>query len=362
MEHIKNSIFKVITKHGSGTGFLTQGSLIIITNYHVIKGSKVVAVEDQNKERFKAKVVMANPKVDLAFLLADGVNQAGEIILDESVAVDHLSKVLIGGFPFGMPFTITEGVVSATSQLMEGQHYLQTDAAVNPGNSGGPMFNQDGVLMAVTTSKFNDADNMGFGIKHTDLIDALNHYKDNAVGNTDFLLKCPSCDTFIDTPKKHCESCGASLDESIFNEEESDYLETFIEGHTLLNGLELDPVLTRSGSGWEFYYGSAQIRIFVYNKAYLYVTSPINGLPKQNIGTVLEHLLDDEMLKDKPFKFGVYNNEIFISYREHISAIYNDSFKHRVSENIIKTIKYADDEDNYLIDNYGCTPSIESKM
>ena len=66
VENIKKSVFKIITASGTGSGFAVSGHNHVITNYHVVKGEKIVAVEDYKRDRFVANVVMVNPEVDLA--------------------------------------------------------------------------------------------------------------------------------------------------------------------------------------------------------------------------------------------------------------------------------------------------------
>lgn len=151
MENLRKSVFKIVTASGTGSGFTVSGHDHIITNYHVIKGEKIVAVEDHKKDRHVAKVVMVNPEVDLAFLSIDGFKNVNtDISLQEEIVIANTQRIFINGYPFGMPYTITEGIVSATSQPMGSRSYIQTDAAVNPGNSGGPMRNEAGVLVGVT--------------------------------------------------------------------------------------------------------------------------------------------------------------------------------------------------------------------
>ena len=215
MENIQKSIFKIITASGTGTGFVIAGQNHVITNYHVIAGSKIVAVEDYKKDRFVANVVMANPKVDLAFLHIEGFeNTETTITLQENIEVANTNKIYIHGYPFGMPYTVTEGIVSSVNQPMGARHYLQTDAAVNPGNSGGPMLNTQGNVVAVTTSKFTEADNVGFGIKHIDLIKEINDF---SFVDQSYRVKCNSCDTYIEQQTEFCSNCGNDMDLSLIH-------------------------------------------------------------------------------------------------------------------------------------------------
>lgn len=354
MENIQKSIFKIITASGTGSGFTVSGNNLVITNYHVVAGNKVVAVEDHKKDRHVANVVMVNPEVDLAFLHIDGFENAhGDLTLDSEVVIGNTHKVYIHGYPFGMPYTVTEGIVSSVSQPMGSRHYLQTDAAVNPGNSGGPMLNEAGNLVGVTTSKFTNADNVGFGIKHADLIKELADftYADNA-----YRLKCNSCDNYSDQEAEFCSNCGNDVDISVFEEFEKGHFANFVE--EALTELGMNPVLGRAGRDfWEFHQGSALVRIFVYKRDYLVATSPMNKLPKQNLGELMEYLLQRNVA---PYYLGVNDNKIYISYRVHLSDIFTDGAD-VIKENLKNLALKADDLDNFFMDTYGCEMAIEAK-
>lgn len=353
MKNIKNSVFKIITAGGSGSGFKIVGHDFIITNYHVIQGNKLVAVENHKKDRFLAQVAMVNTELDLAFLIVEKLDASGEIILDENLTATNTQKVYINGFPFGMPFTITEGIISSPNQPMRGRNYIQTDAAVNPGNSGGPMTTEDGRLIGVTTSKFTEADNVGFGIKHQDIIKQIEDYN---FSDTKYRVKCNSCDDFIEEEVEFCSNCGNNIDISVFEEFEMSNFSIFVE--EALTNLGVNPILCRAGNDfWEFHQGSALIRIFIVNNNYLYATSPLNKLPKQNLDKLLEYVTGDSQ---DPYILGVYKNKIFLSFRTHLSDIYSEK-KTDIKDIITKLAKKADDLDDFFKDNFACEMSMESK-
>ncbi len=355
MNDTTKSIYRVITASGSGTGFKVAGHHFVITNYHVVQGSKTLAVEDNDKNRFLAHVIMANPYVDLAFLSVKELEEHhGTITIREDITVEATQKIYINGFPFGMPFTITEGIVSSPSQPMDGRNYIQTDAAVNPGNSGGPMLDKDGTLLGVTTSKFTNADNVGFGIKHSDLIKEIQDYQ---FSDVKYRVKCHSCDSYIEEETEFCPNCGSSINKSVFEEFEKSYLTNFIE-EGLKETLKTNPVLCRAGRDyWEFHQGSALIRIFVMNGSYLITTSPLNELPKENLKELLTYITASDT---SPYMLGIFKNNIYISYRVHLSDIYSDS-KEEIKKNIMNMALKADDLDDFFKDNYGCKMSIMSK-
>jgi len=354
MRNTQNSIYKIITADGTGTGFKVEGYDFLITNYHVVKGSKIVAVEDHKKNRYLAQVAMVNTEVDLAFLNVEDLKPVkGTIILDKDNEVVNLETIYINGFPFGMPFTVTEGIVSAANQPMNGRNYIQTDAAVNPGNSGGPMLDNEGVLVGVTTSKFTQADNVGFGIK---AIDVIKQIEDYSFEDVKYRVKCNSCDHFIEEEAEFCPNCGANIDISVFEEFEKSHFANFTE--EALIDLGADPVLCRAGRDyWEFHQGSALVRIFVVNNNYLFATSPLNKLPKENLDALLTYVNSNQVT---PYQLGIYHNKIYVSYRTHLSDVYS-SRKEEIKQNIIKLALKADELDDFFKDNYACEMSMESK-
>jgi hypothetical protein len=246
-----------------------------------------------------------------------------------------------------MPFTVTEGTVSSPKQLMHNSYYIQTDAAVNPGNSGGPMFNADDKLIAITVSKFNDADNMGFGIPLSLLKIVLANLEN--LDRKNFQVQCSSCEDFIVEEEEYCSSCGNKLPENVFKERKLTDLALFCE--EAIADMGINPVLARVGfEYWKFHKGSSEIRMFVYNKSYLFCTSPINLLPKKELEPILTWLLSTDMM---PYQLGLEENQIFISYRIHISDIFSPHAD-EIRKNITQLAFKADDLDNFLVDNYGC--------
>jgi serine protease Do len=153
-QNISPAVCKVITANGSGSCFFLESKNIWITNYHVVAGSFKVALENQKLNRYLANVVFINPEDDIAFLQSDyKLTEAPGIPLDAGRNVNVSETLFVLGYPYGMPFSVTEGIVSSANQLMDGKRYIQTDAAVNPGNSGGPMLNPLGRVLGVTTFK-----------------------------------------------------------------------------------------------------------------------------------------------------------------------------------------------------------------
>ncbi|MDD5359087.1 MAG: trypsin-like peptidase domain-containing protein [Sulfurovaceae bacterium] len=353
----QNYIFKVISDNGSGTGFLIKDKNYIITNFHVVNGSQEVALENHLKDRFIAKVVMINPEVDIAFLHCDELlDTKSTIVLNKDVEIQNRQKVLICGYPYGMPFTITEGIVSSSNQQLDSKNYIQTDAAINPGNSGGPMLNEKSEVIGIATMKLTkNADNVGFGIMHTDLAKEI---EDFDFDDVKFRLKCNSCNSYIDEKSKFCKNCGNNIDITLFDLYEKSTIETFVED--TLEKIGLNPIVCKSGSFemWEFHYGSALIRIFNNNRNFLIATSPLNILPKNGLLELFEFINSNPY---PPFMFGVDNNIIYFSYRIRLFDIGVDEYKEEIKSNLSNMIEKSKELNEFLDQKYKCPKSIESR-
>ncbi len=346
--NIHQAIFRVNHAGGSGTCFYLKKYGYFVSNFHELEGNREVAHHDDEKNCFLAKVVVVNPKADLALLRAEGdFSELPEIVLPEKGDVSIGQKVNVAGYPYGMPFTMTEGTVSAPRQLIKENYYIQTDAAVNPGNSGGPMLNENLELVGVTCSKMKEADNMGFGIPVDTLHELLNSLSE--VDESEFNVQCPSCDCFLTEEEEYCPSCGEKLEGEAFRMRELTELAAFCE--KAIEDTGINPVLARRGyESWVYHVGSSEIRLFVYQRAYLLCTSPINVLPKKDLEPVLTYLLGDHI---RPYQFGLSGKQIYISYRIHISDVFSDHAE-EVRKNLVGLALKADELDNYLAENFGC--------
>lgn len=353
-EELKQAVYKINTASGSGSGFYLKTQNVIVTNYHVIEGNKQVSIENQAQDRYLANVVYINPDADLAFLRTASYIPTTHIPFDTVEAVHSRDQVFVLGFPFGMPFTITEGIVSNEKQLLDGRNYIQTDAAVNPGNSGGPVLNANGVLIGVTTAKFTEADNVGFAIPAKVVQDKLNSFAQNT--SSHFSMECSSCKSLIYDKTDYCPNCGANIDEKIFDDKEISKLSKFVEN--AIQNMGINPLLARNGNEyWEFHSGTALIQIFVSNKNYLYAMSPLNTLPSENLESLYKYLLSYPVA---PYQYGVHKNQIYISYRVALSDVFSkrtDEIKSNLSNLILK----ADILDDYLVKEFACEKTSYAK-
>jgi serine protease Do len=143
--------------HGLGSGFIVSSDGLILTNAHVVRDGTEVIVRLTDKREFKAKVVGADPQTDVAVLKIDAANLPTVKIGDPN-AVRVGEWVVAIGSPYGFDNTVTAGIVSAKSRtLPDGTYvpFIQTDVAVNPGNSGGPLFNLKGEVIGINSQIYS---------------------------------------------------------------------------------------------------------------------------------------------------------------------------------------------------------------
>ena len=118
-QNIYNAIYKVNHAGGCGSCFYLKQYDLFVTNYHVVEGFRQVAIQDNDKNSFLARVVMVNSVLDIALLSVEGDFSAlPDIRLSELKEVAIGQKINVAGYPFGMPFTVTEGTVSSPRQLI----------------------------------------------------------------------------------------------------------------------------------------------------------------------------------------------------------------------------------------------------
>jgi serine protease Do len=146
-----------VPRQGVGSGFIVESNGTILTNAHVVEGADEVRVRLADRREFKGKVVGADKPSDIAVVKIDA-NGLPTVKLGDPRSVRVGEWVLAIGSPFGFENTVTAGIVSATSRsLPEGTYvpFIQTDAAVNPGNSGGPIFNLKGEVIGVASQIYS---------------------------------------------------------------------------------------------------------------------------------------------------------------------------------------------------------------
>lgn len=152
---------------GVGSGFIISESGDVVTNHHVVAGATEVTVTLSDGTKLEAEVIGSDPMTDIALLRVESDAPLPALAFGASDVMRAGDQVFAIGNPFGLGGTVTSGIVSATSRNINSgpfDDFIQTDAAINRGNSGGPLFNADGEVIGVNTSIFSpDGGSVGIG-------------------------------------------------------------------------------------------------------------------------------------------------------------------------------------------------------
>ncbi len=137
-----------------GSGFVISEDGYIVTNNHVIEGADEIEIEFFSRDRLPAKVIGTDPNTDIALLKVESDEPLPFVSFGDSNKMRVGDWVMAMGNPLGQGFSVSAGIVSARNRELSGTYddYIQTDAAINRGNSGGPLFNMDGEVIGVNTA------------------------------------------------------------------------------------------------------------------------------------------------------------------------------------------------------------------
>lgn len=178
VDKTKNAVVKIdvyktdkgrLRPAGSGSGFIFSSDGLIFTNCHVVDGAERIMVSLLNENEIEAVLIGKDPDTDLAILkiYTQGYSVAK---LGDASQLQIGQFVIAIGNPYGYQHTVTTGVVSALGRTLQTQsgkmvdNVIQSDAALNPGNSGGPMINTDGEVIGVNTAVIQGAQGLSFSV------------------------------------------------------------------------------------------------------------------------------------------------------------------------------------------------------
>jgi serine protease Do len=166
-----------------GSGVIASSDGYIVTNFHVVRGADAIVVRLADQSEFQAKLVGNDARTDLALLKIDGRGLPA-MPFGDSDRLEVGEPVMAIGNPFGLDQTVTTGIVSAKERFIGSGPYddfIQTDASVNPGNSGGPLVDTRGALVGINTAIFSQTGGsvgIGFAIPVNTAKDVLRQLRD----------------------------------------------------------------------------------------------------------------------------------------------------------------------------------------
>ncbi|HYC97007.1 trypsin-like peptidase domain-containing protein [Brevundimonas sp.] len=176
-----------------GSGVIVRADGVVVTNNHVIEGMQQIRVTLNDRREFSARVVLADPRSDIAVLQLEGVNERLPTLnIDDREEQQVGDLVLAIGNPFGVGQTVTNGIISALNRtetgISDSGSFIQTDAPINPGNSGGALVDMDGDLIGINTAIFSrsgSSSGVGFAVPAT----MVRRVVDSAVGGATAVVR-----------------------------------------------------------------------------------------------------------------------------------------------------------------------------
>jgi len=150
-----------------GTGCIISQDGYILTNNHVVEGADQIKVKMSDGKEFDGRIIGRDPKTDLALVKIDGASGLKPLKLGDSEALKVGNWVVAVGSPFGLEQTVTAGIVSAKGRVIGSgpyDNFIQTDASITPGNSGGPLINMQAEVVGINTAIIASGQGIGFAI------------------------------------------------------------------------------------------------------------------------------------------------------------------------------------------------------
>jgi len=184
IENVIPSVVTVRTNVGQGTGFIIDNDGYIVTNAHVLSGGNTVYVITYEQDTIQAQFIGYDSDLDIALLKIPGNYNRLKLGNSENIQIGE--RVIAIGNPLGLQFSVSQGIVSGTHR--EGSNgmnaYIQTDAALNPGNSGGPLIDKDGKVIGINNFKIGSSESLGFALESNYIKDAINSIAEEALNQT----------------------------------------------------------------------------------------------------------------------------------------------------------------------------------
>ena len=184
IEKVIPSVVTIRTDVGQGTGFILDKNGYVVTNAHVLEGGRIIQAITSDQKVFDAILIGYNLDFDIALLEIPGTYDYLELGNSENVEIGE--KVIAVGNPLGLQFSVSEGIVSAVHRqgVNNVNAYIQTDAALNPGNSGGPLINKQGKVIGINNFKISGSENLGFALESNYIRNTINQISQEELNMT----------------------------------------------------------------------------------------------------------------------------------------------------------------------------------
>jgi len=184
IEDAVKSVVTIRTDVGQGTGFIISDEGYIVTNAHVLLEGKLINSITYEQKTIPTEFIGYDGKMDLALLKISGNYKKLDIENSENIQIGE--KVIAIGNPLGLQFSVSQGIVSGIHRTGSNglNAYIQTDAALNPGNSGGPLINQKGKVIGINNFKIGDGESLGFALESNYIKETINEISQEKLNQT----------------------------------------------------------------------------------------------------------------------------------------------------------------------------------
>ena len=184
VEKTQNAVLTVQTPRGQGSGFFINAKGYLVTNVHVVEGESLITVRQHQQENGQrgrqiyenVKIVSIAPFYDLALLKVETDKEVPFVPILRGSTLQRGVPLFAIGNPMGLERSVSSGIASVVDRTFGGIRYIQTTVQVNPGNSGGPLFNLAGEVVGVINMKMMQSEGLGFAIPTFYLKDFLDNY------------------------------------------------------------------------------------------------------------------------------------------------------------------------------------------
>ncbi len=215
---VADAVVALEVPDGAGAGVLLSRSGLIATSQHMVEGWSTARVRFRDGSQARVRVVRAYRDADLAFLQLEEATARQAVarvrcplFADRAPAgrVPEVGETIYAiGHPLGLPYTLTQGIVSAVGREIAGRPYLQVDAAINPGNSGGPLYDTRARLVGLNACSRAEAQGLNFAVPADAIFQRFNAYlQERDRGAVHY---CSACGA-TSRDAVYCEHCGALL-------------------------------------------------------------------------------------------------------------------------------------------------------
>jgi serine protease Do len=333
VETYKSAVIQIATTHSTGTGFYLKTPNLIVTNNHVIEGNSEVMVEGVGLTRQISRVVYNDARFDLAFIEMPPHEDGLPSLALSPLALREGEIVTAVGHPYGLKYSFTQGIVSNTRRIHNNIDYIQHDAALNPGNSGGPLVNTEGAIVGVNTFIIKDGNTIGFCLPAKHLGEALDAFQ---LGHGEAAVRCDAClnlvfETTIEVGGYCAEGVALRIEKMLIE-----------IGHDVR-------VSRRGPNSWEIRQGSARINVAYHQQSDIILCDAyLCTLPKDNIKQLYEYVLR-ENYRNEGITLSVRGQDIILSLLIHVQYLRED-----IGVKLLTNLfQKADLYDNILVEEYG---------